>query len=215
MKRAFLLLCISASAAFARPGETSGQVQERFGEPLTEKVTTDPGKIVGSVQAPAGGRRISIRDDSRKEQITYRLVTANPLTTSMRETSRVHQFGKFKIAVHFFDNRSQREAYKKSGGRLENDEVEQILSAASNGAPWAVEANEIGAAKGTAITETAFQNGRRVPGNYKANGLRAWIQGADTLIVETDSFRELRLAQPAKKPEPQFGQPIPGKGKGF
>ena len=140
-----------------------------------------------------------------------RYVSRPHFTPSMREASFLYKFGKLGIAVHFFNDRSQREEYT---GGLKPEDIDKILTAASNGVEWAVALHEKGSADYE--TERAYNEGKSVPGHYKANGLRAWIDRSHgKLIVETDAFRELRLAEEAKKPQPGVGQPIPGKGKGI
>ncbi len=202
--RNFLLLLALASVAYSRPGETSGQIQQRFGAPLTEEAPL--------VKNPDAGKGHG-RHPNFEHSGVIRPVSAPPLTASMREVSRVYRFGKIQVTVHFFDNQSQREEYK--GGQAE---IQKILSAASNGAPWAVELHDKGSTDVESSKERVFQNqgitDETTKGSYKSKGLRAWLEDGK-LIVETDAFRALRLSEPAKKPEPQLGQPIPGKGKGF
>ena len=185
-----LLLFASASIAHSRPGETLEQIQERFGEPTMEHKNTP----------------------------LARLNSVAPVTSSLRETTRVYLFGRINIFVHFLDNRSQREEYDAALGQAE---IEKLLTASSNGAAWSVELQKPDHTKSVADAyssrEMVFQNKLPTFGIYKSSGLRAWMgqggHGGSALIVETDAFRALRLSQPAKKPE--FGGPIPGKGKGF
>ena len=213
--RNFILFCALASVAYSRPGETSTQIQQRFGAPLTKKVSVDPGahKVVGGVSV-ASGSRIKIGNARQKNEEQVVPVVAPPLSVSMRETSAVYSFGGMKITVRYFDNRSQREEYKKdhSTKGLEAAEVEQILTAASNGAAWDTELHEKDPTDPKSTKETVFQDGKKAYGNYKTPALRAWMEGS-TLILETKAFRQFWLAQPAAKPEP--GKPIPSQGKGF
>ena len=204
MKRSILLLCATAAIAYSRPGETSGQIEKRFGRPL-------------------GHFQLMGFDEPNE-----RPESAPPLTSSLRETSRTYRFNAVQITVFYFDNKSQREEYQKlvdgkverarivsqmtdsqrelyfknyiepvsplqkdlMTSKLSDEEGAIILKAASNNAPWQ----------------------KQDDGSLKSNGLKAWSEG-DRLIVETDAFEKFRPSQPSNKVTP--ATPIPGQGKGF
>ena len=181
----------------------------------------------------------------------------------MRETSRIYHFGEIEVIVYFFDNRSQREEFRKPTGdvnyfsprsdllrtekfqpqdgieaRIKKAEVDQILNGASNQAPWTIVVEEkdavlaekkkkfilghgieyfnrdsYGSREMTeAVLAIAAAAGFEDFGGayYKFNGIRAWMEDGERVIVETDAFRALRLAN---KPEVQ--KSAPPKGKGF
>lgn len=132
-------------------------------------------------------------------------------TPSMRETVFVYKHGNMGIVVHFFDDRSQREEYS---GVSKSEDMDKVLAATNNGGEWILELN----AKDASDYETEHvydTGGKYVSGHYKSAGLRAWKDRAGKVIVETDAFRALRLAEEAKKPAPGPGQPIPGRGTGL
>ena len=138
MRSLFLpLLCVSASIVYSRPGETETQIHQRYGAPLTEDGTVS------------------------------RSVSAKPFTPSLRETSRIFHFGDLEITVYFYDNRSQREEFRKptdavsyfsprhdlvkterfkpEGGwdaRIKKAEADQIINGVSNRAPSTVVVDE-------------------------------------------------------------------------
>ena len=133
-------------------------------------------------------------------------------TPSMRETTFVYKFGEMGIVVHFFDDRSQREEYSAElhTRGFKPEDIGNILNAASNGAEWIAEFSGKDNAE-----ERVYEGGKIHSGYYKSAGLTAWLSRSGKVIVETDAFRELRLAEESKKPQPGIGQPIPGKGKGL
>lgn len=214
--RGILLFCAAVSIAHSRPGETSGQIKQRFGEPLTEEVREQAGtssKTVVTSPALSGARKITTAKGSMAQ---FRIATKPRLTTSMHESSNLYRFGAFGIVVRYFDNQSQREEYTKTKppgkSRLEQAEIDGILSAAGNGAVWTVQAHGPDTPAAEAQIQSTLADGKRTPGIWKANGLRAWLAGG-TLIIETDGFRALQISQPANKPEP--GKLAPMQGKGF
>ena len=194
MRILVLLFCATVSIAYSRPGETSGQMQQRFGAPQAEE---------GSIQ---------------------RAVSPPEFILSGHMTSRIHRFGEIEIVVYFYDNKSQREEFrKKTGtgfeeriGKLEKAEIDQILNGANNGAPWTVESDTEGETLGESTKQRILERGLTEFDRacYKSKGLRAWFEndasGRKRLVVETEAFRALRLAN---KPEAQ--KTAPPKGKGF
>lgn len=202
-----------AAVAHSRPGETSSKIQQRFGEPLKERepVTKDSGSGGIKVHLPPGTTARHIGDAKNHEPPRMRYVGKPHFTPSMRETAFVYKLGKMGITVHFFDDRSQREEY---AGGFKSEDVDKILTAASNGEKWEIELNAKDSTDYT--TERVYDfDGKFASGHYKTVGGRAWIDPRGKVIVETDGFRALRLAQEATKPQPGVGQPIPGKGTGL
>jgi hypothetical protein len=182
-----LLLCASVSIAYSRPGETSGQLQQRFGAPLM---------LEGTIGTTAG---------------------PDEFLFSGHVTSRIHHFGDFEIAAYFYDNRSQREEFKKKEfGKIGKDEIEQIIKGASNGAPWTLESEKEGEAVSEYTKQRILERGLSESDRvyYKSKGLRASFEddarGGKRFVVETDAFRALRLAN-----KPQAPKSTPPKGKGF
>lgn len=168
-----------------------------------------------------------------------RTVSAQPLTTSSHETSRIYHFREFEIIVYFFDNRSQREEFRKPSGevqyfsprfelqrtekfeagldgRINKAEMEQILKGANNGAAWTLESEQDGGALSESTKQRILEQGMTEFDRacFKSKGLRVSFEtdahGRKHLVVETEAFRALRLAN---KPEAQ--KPAPPKGKGF
>lgn len=168
-------------------------------------------------------------------------VSAQPLTTSSHETSRIYHFGEFEIIVYFFDNRSQREEFRKPSGevqyfsprfelqrtekygagtgldgRIVKAEMEQILKGANNGAAWTLESEQDGGTLSESTKQRILEQGMTEFDRacFKSKGLRVSFEtdahGQKHLVVETEAFRALRLAN---KPEAQ--KPAPPKGKGF
>ena len=187
--RSLLLLCASVSIAYSAPGETSAQIQQRFGAPAVDPADAGLGR-------PASAER---------------------LTTSMRETSRYYGFGKIEIIVYFFDNRSQREEY--TGQFQQEDVTKIFKSASKGAPWTVelnepVKDPAENERKKKTLTERGLTGHDHA--YYKSNGLRAWVENSERgmrLIVEADAFRTFRISNPANKPE--VAPPIRGAGKGF
>jgi hypothetical protein len=191
MKTALLFFAFVA-IAHSRPGETPPEIAKRFGagEPL-----------------PA---------------------TAS-LTSSMREKALIYSYEDkecvYAVTVYFWDNRSVREEYRFKAEKAANGQKvaqQKILASAGNGAPWTLEylepesgykntAEEIKELR-SSIDQRGMYGEKHAVFYYKTKGLTAFLLPLhyDTLVIETDAFRDLRKSKEPRKPEA-----APQRAKGF